>query len=244
MTRYRKHLLNSLIRSIDKTTKNKSEIDIHITYDDDDLETSDFSKILISRYPMLSLQFHCTRRSEWMNRNYVNWVANNFATGKYLLNLNDDVKFITKDWDELAWNKLEDYIKDKPDGVVYGITEDNELDKINHKPYENFSCFPIISMTGVKALGGFFDNEYMSWGSDIAIYSVYEKIGRVLDLRKEVELFHISVHSKRRVADIVYNEMLGRMKEEQISPNELINRDVARLIKYTDSFHNATIKTN
>lgn len=240
MTRYRKALLNNLIRSIDKTTKDKSEIELHITYDDDDIETNEFSGILVKRYPRLKLLFHKTRRSEWMNRNYVNWVANNFCSGKYLLNLNDDVVFLTKDWDELAWNKLEDYVKDLPDGVVYGITEDNELDKVNHKPYENFSCFPVISMTGVKALGGFFDNEFMSWGSDIAIYSVYERIGRVLDLRKEIELLHISVHSKRRIPDEVYQEMLGRMKEEQIDHNELINRDVAKLIKYTDSFHNAT----
>jgi hypothetical protein len=237
MTRYRKNLLNGLIRSIDKTTKNKSDIEIHVTYDDDDIETSEFSEVLVKRYSKLNFLFHKTKRSEWMNRNYVNWVANNFCTGKYLLNLNDDVIFLKQNWDELAWEKLEDYVKDKPDGVVYGITEDNELDKINHKPYENFSCFPIISKTAVKAFGGFFDNEFMSWGSDIAIYSVYERIGRTLDLRKEIELLHISVHSKRRVADDVYKEMVGRMQEERIDHNEMINRDVAKLIKYTDSFH-------
>jgi hypothetical protein len=237
ITRKRLNLLNNLIKSISEKTKEKSEIELHIIYDFDDEETRGYTLSVNEKYPDLNIEVHPTNRSAWMLRDYVNWGVFNFAKGKYIMSLNDDVIFINQDWDIATWNKLENYLSDKPDGVVYGNVEDSEESKLVNAPITQgqFSCFPIISRAAINALGWFYDNEYNSWSSDVAIYLVYREINRICDLRKELILYHISTHSKRREPDTVFQEMANN-NQGGPEPTAFVSRDVEILRNYIKNY--------
>jgi len=236
-TRHRPTFVFNILDSINNTTTNKKEVEIHITYDTDDTITAGIIDEIKQKYPELNTLFHPTERSEWMVRDYVNWTITNFSTGKYIINLNDDVLFLNKGWDELGWAKLEDYLRDKPDGVVYGNTEDNELAKAKDAAFiaGAFACFPVISRVAVDAAGGFHAPEFKSWSSDIASYLIFRALDRILDLRNEIILYHFSTHSGRREKDEVFLEM-ERKNQGGYTADTFVERDVKRILNYINSF--------
>lgn len=236
-TRLRVQMLTDLLDSIYRTTKNKDSVEIHINHDDDDKETSNASESIVLKYPEIKIYFHSRPRSEFLIRDFVNWSIGSFANGKYILPLNDDTVFQTQDWDEKAWNKLEDYLKDKPDGVVYGNTEDNEPTKAQHSPETGgqFTCFPLISKKAFDAMEGYGDPDLRSWGADVHLYSVYSKVQRICDLKEEINIFHISVHSGRRGEDEVFSQMAGNCRGRSY-PFTNVDRDVDKILRYINSF--------
>jgi hypothetical protein len=232
-TRKRADYLKNLIASINKTTVNKAEVEVHISYDNDDDVTARAIGEIVGKYPELQLQFHRRERSIWMHRDYINWTIFNFAHGKYILSFNDDVLFEKHNWDNLAWDKLEDYIKDKPDGVVYGNVEDGETSKANAAPWTggNFTCFPLISRAAIDGLGVMFDDEFEAWNADIAIYMVYNNLGRILDLKNEIILKHLSTHSGRRNKDELDEETISRHGNSP-PPHCFVERDTEILRRF------------
>jgi hypothetical protein len=231
-TRMRTQFLSDLIISLNNTIEDKANVEIHINYDNDDNQTRPMKAFFDKETPELKIYFHNRDRSVWMQRDYLNWCLHNFPIeGEFILNLNDDVIFLNYGWDRLAYDKLKEYLKDKPDGVVYARTEEHE----KAKSYGGglFSCFPIISKRAVDTLGFFFDNEYIAWNADIAMYQVYANIDRVLDLRGEVDMLHVSVHSGRRVADDI-NRGMKAVHKDGPDPDAFLNRDTQILLEYID----------
>lgn len=238
-TRKRAVFLTNLMDSLNNTIANKKEVEIHINHDTDDTETRDLELVFKEKYPELIITFHSKERSPWLIRDFVNWSIDNFATGKYILPLNDDIVFKNNNWDELAWVKLEDYLKDKPDGVVYGLTEDNETSKKHNSPSNGgaFTCFPLISKAANEACGGYSDPEFKSWGADMALYRTYSALNRICDLRNEINIFHISVHSGRRPKDEVFAEMASNCAGA-LPPETFVGRNVRRITDWINT-HNA-----
>jgi hypothetical protein len=203
-TRKRVVYLNNLILSIYNTAKFKNEVEILITYDDDDQQTMDFvNNFQTQEY--LNISFFKRPRSLNINGDYYNWMAKNYAKGKYFIISNDDAQFIQQNWDEMAWKRLEEYEKSNPDGLVLGIIDDKEVISNRHD-YNRFSCFPLFSRKDLEVLGFLFQPEYWRDGADWVIAGVYRKIDRVLDLRNEIIIEHISVRSFRRNKDDLYEE--------------------------------------
>jgi hypothetical protein len=237
-TRKRVEFLKNLMDSLDKTISNKKEVEIHINHDTDDIETRDIEQEFKTKYPELIIDFHSKDRSPWLIRDFVNWSIDNFAKGKYILPLNDDIVFKNENWDELAWLKLEDYLKDKLDGVVYGLTEDNETSKKIHSPNDGgaFTCFPLVSMAAIKACGWYSDPEFKSWGADMALYKTYSAVNRICDLRNEINIFHISVHSGRRPKDDVFLEMANNCAGAA-DPNTYVGRDVRKITDWINTYN-------
>lgn len=205
-TRNRGIMLSNLIESIVNNTQELDNTEIIVIYDNDDNSTKQISENLLLRFKdKISLIFHARERSFNMSNDYFNYVANNLSTGKYLIALNDDTKFIKYAWDSEAIKKIDKYLEDKPDGIFYGITEDREIERKRNEHYW-FSCFPLVSKKAVEALGFFFDPFIWKDGADWDLLALYKNLNRVLDLRLEIIIEHISVRSGRRGKDALDEE--------------------------------------
>jgi len=188
-TRKRPQQLRKLIESILLTTHNIKDIEIHLAIDDDDIQIQDTAVVLKDQYKLCNLLIHMRPRGNSIVTHYYNWLALHFCQGKYLMVLNDDTLFRSQDWDKNVYNRLEEYLKDKPDGLVLGISEDLDSDREVHNDY--LVCgFPVISKESVETLGFLLDPSFMMATSDDDICKLYATIDRVVDLRDILVIQH------------------------------------------------------
>lgn len=192
-SRQRSQLLVHLMKSINETTSDLSKIEVIVGIDDDDAEMHDCKNHVTGWYNWV--KFFSQPRSEWLNQDYLNKGAN-MGTGKYVIVLNDDVIFKTKDWDNIARAKFDDYLKDKPDGIFLATPADAVKDHFGI----SFSSFPIISRKAIETVGFAMPPNFRSWSCDIACFHMYNAVGRVLPL-PEILLFHDCYHSGSRGRD-------------------------------------------
>lgn len=231
-TRDRIELLTKLLDSIQRTTHEPRNLEVIVLYDIDDTAMHRAAPRLGVQYSNINAKFCDRERSAMMNRDYINYAVKLWANGKYIFCLNDDVEFKTDSWDTIAWDKLQVYLKDKPDGIVYAITDDRTPGK---PAGGHFTCFPIISQVATVIMGGFFDDEFPAWNADIAAHFVYSRINRVLDLR-EVIAAHISHHAGVRDKDVIDFRMADLTQTGPQDPSMFVQRDVDRLMEHINAF--------
>lgn len=193
-SRERSQLLVALTKSIAENTHDLSQIELLVAIDDDDPESHDAARHIHGWFPWA--RFFSRPRSEWLNRDYLNWVYEKNGTGKYIIICNDDCLFRTQNWDQIALAKLEDYLKDKPDGIVYGYLED----KLTFKHGYGFCCFPLISRAGFLALGWAIVPVFRGWNADLWLWKTYLAVDRVCNIG-EVVIEHMAYHAGKRERD-------------------------------------------
>jgi hypothetical protein len=229
-TRHRPVLLDQLLKSIYDSTINKEQVEIYVVYDSDDNSTLQYLETKKNNLPPISTTFHVKERSRNINNDYYNWIATNFAQGKYLIAVNDDTLFELYGWDDRAINLLNEYEKKYPDGILFGMPEDHEKES---KRNENnwMPCFPLISKKAVEVLGYFFDPEMVRDGADWAIAATYKNINRVVDLRNCIVIKHLSTRSGRRNWDQVDEDS---RQTDSVSPpaDSFISRNSEKLLTY------------
>lgn len=189
-SRNRPQLLSNLLNSIQRTTTELDLVEVLVGIDHDDAGYKDLSVALRSRYPFV--KFFPRDRSPWLNKDYLNWLSKDYSCGKYLIICNDDTEFKTFNWDQIVLRKLNEYLVDKPDGIVYGY--------LNDALNMSYCCFPLISREAHDAIGYSMPPEYPSWNADIFLWEVYNKAGRVCNI-SEVLVDHISYHTGKRGKD-------------------------------------------
>ena len=199
-TRTRIERLKVLLTSIVETTYDKTNVEVLIAYDVDDIPTRDFLIAtnadgvtqLQLNFPDLIIKAFGRQQSPFINRDYYNWLADK-ATGDFLWVMGDDLKILSPNWDSIAFDRLEVYLENKPDRVVYGNIDDGTPPPKDQPKF--FCCFPIFSKEAVKALGFVFHNEIATWGADFAIYHIYgsSEIDRMCNLF-DVKIDHICHH--------------------------------------------------
>lgn len=205
-TRNRPTYLANAIESIIQTTSDLTNTEIIITFDEDDNSTRQVQPNLIERFgKLIRIDWNCRPRSYNTSQDYFNFMALQRSTGKYLVALNDDILFMKTAWDTETLHVLEEYLKNFPDGVVYGVTADMEIEKKRNE-HHWFSCFPLISRKAVEALGFFFDPMIYRDGADWDIFAIYKEVGRIIDLRQFFVIQHLSTRSGRRGNDILDSE--------------------------------------
>lgn len=219
-TRGRVDLLQTLFRSLAETTANPERVEVLPVCDNDDVDTIAAIPELKKIYPA---NFLVRQRSKYLNQDYINY-GSSLSTGKYIFILNDDVEFRTKDWDVKCFTELENYIKNRPDGVVYGLTDDG-MDSVRLTQKLQYSGFPIISRKAFEILGYAMHPHFRSWGADIHLYQVYAAVGRVCNLKNSVLAFHLSPHTESREADET-NKHVALINN---NANVSVGFDVARL---------------
>ena len=193
-SRERTQLLEQLLQSIADTTADISNVEVLIGIDNDDVATQNVKQNLTERYPFA--KFFSRARSEMLNEDYLNWVYRIAGTGKYIIVCNDDAAFRTPNWDKIIEEKLDNYLADKPDGIVYGYISDALIDRLGLQ----YCCFPLVSRKGYEALDWVMPPEVPAWSADIYIWRIYSAVNRVCDL-SEVMIEHISYHSGKRERD-------------------------------------------
>lgn len=195
-SRDRISLLRGLLDSLMRTTSQPNQIEILAVFDNDDTNSVKAMSELSQKYQNINARFWTRERTEWMHRDYINWVYPH-SRGKYVIVLNDDTRFINPGWDDQAYGKLEGYLADKSDGVVYGFTDNMTKDA-------NLCCFPLFSRQAIDSLGFVLPNERKNWSADRDIYEVYTHplVNRKLDL-PEIKIEHVAYHAGLRGRDAV-----------------------------------------
>lgn len=198
-SRQRVPLLIQLIKSLADHSYDISKIEILIGIDDDDVDTLNAMPILTRQYPYS--KFFVRKRSNMLNRDYINWVYDCGGSGRFIIACNDDAAFRTVGWDKIALDKLNSYLIDKPDEIVYAFIND----ELTNRNGLNYCCFPLVSRAAYKILGWIMPPQFPAWNADVWLWKTYLGVGRILDL-SEIMIEHIAFHSGKRERDEVsYN---------------------------------------
>jgi hypothetical protein len=216
-SRERPEFLIPMLRSVYKTVSDPNAVEVHIRIDNDDKVLIRQMDEISGMFPNMSVTFHVRERSEFLIRDYTNWMLQ-FTTGKFIQYVCDDVIYKTPHWESILNNEMEIYMRNKPDRIAYAWIQDGLKDRHGF----NFSCFPIITREAVEALGYFMHNEIRGWTADIYIWQVYDRLKRVLDLSK-IEIEHNSPHTGKRERDHSYYRMkMLNEKQEPIDYEKLV----------------------
>jgi len=221
-TRNRVKYLENLLYSLITKTKNLQDIEVLINYDDDDSVSDDFAQNKFN----LNIKFFRNPRPYSLHST-INLMAKQ-AKGQYLIGVNDDIEFITKDWDDIILKKIDsfktnNYIKDD---IIYCKTSCTSVDHDANLPYG--SC-PIVSKEAVDTIGLFLYEEFRGLGGDSSIYRVYAAVDRVVDV-SEVWFDHLMHNTLEKVMspDRTAFEMRQASFSQNINPFTFdISREVS-----------------
>jgi hypothetical protein len=198
-SRGRKKQLKNLVANIANSVSDVNNIELLVKQDEDDPYTT---IVAPNRFNIPSKVF-LYPRSEYLNRDYYNFLAKE-ASGKYLFAIGDDVLIKTKNFDLILEEKIEEYLKDKPDRLAYiQVSEDGSEAK--------HPCFPLITKECFDLTHMYFHPQLLSWGADRCLYEIYSSndIRRVLGV-PEVHIEHLSYHDGKGIMDETAKSMRDR----------------------------------
>jgi glycosyltransferase involved in cell wall biosynthesis len=216
-TRERLQGIGRLLNSIVSCTKNLQDIEILFGTDEDDIYTHQFLNVINHQqlYPTLNISYYKRPRSEFINRDYYNWLAA-FAKGDYIWAVADDLVFLVPEWDKLILEKAETYLADKPDRIVcLGIKDNTPKPKVT---LPQFPCFPMITKEAYNFFGFILHPQIPTWGADYLLYLLYTGAKRYLEICDYVYLEHISWHTKAVEEDKISSRIrtiFGRLQHVQ-----------------------------
>jgi len=216
----------NFINSVFETTRDVNNIEILVRIDKDDSSMLDFYERQLKPHPYQNMLFLVGERPKNLHVS-LNYLAKH-SVGQYIFVLNDDVLLDRKDWDTHAFSKLESS-KGK-DGIIYGRTHDNSVDK---PPGSEYASFPIISRAGYETLGFVMHNDFVGLGGDNSIFKVYNSVGKVVDL-PDVKIDHVFHNSLSKVfqPDATAYHMRTNTGKNYVDPETLdISKDVEKLRK-------------
>jgi len=184
-TRKRVNLLSNLISSISDTTKDLDSIELIISVDDDDKQTISFLDKIVSdiNFDLTVLQ---QPRPDNLHKS-INHMAS-IAKGHALFVLNDDVEFMTQDWDSLTIESMGHSFW----GAAYIKTYDTSIDKMFSSEY---SSFPILTKPAYNSIQYFMSEQFVSHGADVHLWRLCDELGWVFD--SPILLDHV-LHSSEK----------------------------------------------
>ncbi len=138
---------------------------------------------------------------------YTNTLTFEYTMGKYIMPMNDDALFISKNWDINCWNILENFEINNPDGIMLGITKDNIGARGFNGSHAPASCFPFISRKGIEYFGYLFSPEFYHNTADTHITYVYYNMKRTVDLKNVLEIQHRPPELCNNIAKEVKEEL-------------------------------------
>ena len=175
-TRNRVEPLKKLIESIHETTNRPDQIEVLIICDGDDLESLQALNQLVDEYKVLNISRYVRARSDFINEDYYNYLARK-TKGKFIWVSADDLIFQVKNWDLIIWEKLTEYLLDKPDRLVCANILDNTPGPGNPPANKNeFPCFPLFSREVIQQLGFILAPQLPTWGADRYAYRLFSQV--------------------------------------------------------------------
>ena len=210
-TRQRPPLLENLLRSIDRTFSYTNDIEILLGIDDDDTETKNFLAHLdffLNDINLCSkIDYYSAERPTNLHTKMNALAAQ--TCGDILFVLNDDVEFLSMNWDIVTVGQLEN-IKNIKDNIYYLAVEDTSIDKTTGK---NYASFPMLTREAYNALGYFMSEKFVGLGGDVHLWRIFNSVNRVIN-NYEVILDHVRHNALEKVIspDIVALKMRENTK--------------------------------
>lgn len=212
-TRGRKKLLTELLTSLKETVV--GEVEVLIALDTDDKSPE------LHIYP--NTRYFRVKRSDNFSRDYYNYLASK-SRGKYLVGINDDCEFLTYGWDVKSEEEIEEFLKDKPDRLLYGIFDTLDGSEI--------AWFPVMTRETYETLGYYCNELFPTNGADRNLKKVFT-IPRQLKLSSQVLHKQHKDELSMRICDISnkfsmldhsdydkihkhYEKLINRIKEKEI----------------------------
>lgn len=213
-TKGRLNNIKNLFNNLSQTIEDPQTIELFVLYDEGEQQWKDSTPY---NYYVLERE-----HSDYLNRDYYNYLAE-ISIGNYLWGIGDDVKFITKGWDKILQEKVEEYLKDKPDRLAY-ISVSEDRTKALHP------CFPLITRESFNSLNMYFHPELLSWGADRCLYELYEGIDRILHI-PEIHIEHLSYHNDSGIYDDTAKSIKERFFRNPDCHNKVTREVIPRQIK-------------
>ena len=191
-TRSRLGSCERLIASLKETVGDFENVEILFGVDNDDSVSEKHLLKMKDVYAPLKIFIHKRDRSDFINGDYYNWLAQ-FGKGDYFQIVGDDCVFTRQYWDKLAKMRIDDYVRKNFDRIVYGMVDDGTPPPRGEE--KRFCCFPLLSRTAYSLLGFLLHGEIPTWGADSTLYEVFSHgdVDRVLKI-PEITLKHVSHH--------------------------------------------------
>jgi hypothetical protein len=228
--KYLKELFLNLAYTIPSFRSN--HIELFLKIDEDDIETKKAISILERNEYPFNWHYISNQKSDFLNRDYYNNLSSIVAEG-LLWGIADDVRFFTDDWYKSLTNKVEEYLKDKPDRIAY-ISVNEEGSTAKHP------CFPLITKEAFQVLGEYHCSELLSWGSDRILWEIYSGIGRTLHI-PEISIKHLSYHDGSAPFDETAKSMKERFFRNPNAHNLIsetkVPQQIEKLKKYIEEFN-------
>ncbi len=224
-TRNRPDNILNLNTTLYNTVSNQNNIELLFKIDNDDETHFYGSWINIKKFKDI--------KSDYLNRDYYNFLAKE-SEGKYVWAIADDIRFLTKSWDKILEEKIEEYLKDKSDRIAY-ISVNEKGSKAKHP------CFPLITREAFNVLGMYFHPQLMSWGADRCLWEVYSGVNRVLHI-PEVEIEHLSYHDGKASFDDTAKSMRERFFRDPQCHNKVSEIIVPQNIKQLEKYINGMVR--
>ena len=116
------------------------------------------------------------------------------SSGDILFVLNDDVEFMSDNWDILTISNLEK-MTNAQDNIYYLATKDTSVDKTTGK---NYASFPMLTREAYTTLGYFMSEKFVGLGGDVHLWRIFDTVNRVID-NSEVVLDHVRHNTLEKV---------------------------------------------
>lgn len=175
-------MLTDLLHNVVQQSHDIANIEILIAYDEDDLPTVKLVPQLSAEFPWA--RFYGRSRGTNCSDQYFNWLWR-YSLGRYLWALNDDVLIETKDWDLLAWQKIQAFAPAQTDDILFGYTSDR-----HPRGPAYYSEFPFLSRAATEVLGYLLPPFFPGYGADNYIHALFLAIDRIVDMG-EIKVRHI-----------------------------------------------------
>ena len=223
-SRERPQSVERLLQSLSDTTTNPSQVEILFAIDNDDSVTRELLNLLLgtNKYSRLIIKPFYRDRAEMMNRDYYNWLAEK-SNSEFIWAIGDDIVFLVSNWDTIIYDKLQQYLSDKPDKIVCAGIKDTTPKPKPSLP--QFPCFPLVSRVAFQQMGFVLHPFIPTWGADYLIYLLYTGANRYLEIADRDYLHHVSVHTKTASKDMTAQRVENIFN--QLKMNDLHNIDLA-----------------
>ncbi|MBN2008127.1 glycosyltransferase family 2 protein [candidate division KSB1 bacterium] len=189
LTPTRNHLefIERFFKSIVETTNRLDELEIVLGVDEDDPESQAIT------HDRLNIRKVIIPKGQNKNLGHVVQKCFEASSGRYLVQVNDDVVFHTKGWDDLVFNAFSAF----PDDIA--------LIHVNDLLYKERLCtFPIVSRKACQAIGAS-PTIYQRYRNDDHIYDVYYMLA-FLGYRRIVYLEDVVFEHLHFITDISQHE--------------------------------------
>jgi len=222
-TRDRPKLAYRLLKSIAETTSNIDKIEVVLYIDEDDVDSRQINYPGVS---LLKIVGNDKNMGAIINKCYAQ------SQGKFIMLLNDDMIFRTKNWDETI---LKEFVL-FPDGIalIYG----NDLYYGKKVP-----TFPVLSRIACKIMGHVCPAEYRRHCIESHLFDIFSRLAglghnRLVYLPKAV-FEHMHYELSTVAYDLNHRPMDNRSDQNIFSAFAVSRQNTAiRLAKHIDSYDN------